>query len=390
MVMTLHTPQSIEDTVEYYFTDQPRAGRVIYLVILAITIGSLASLPLVKIAVTVQSAGVIRPEVERQSVRAAVTGSIDRVQLRPNQQVRRGDTLVVIRDPTTEERLRQTRTEEAEGAGDVADLSRLVLVAGGSNETPELHTARYRQEYAAYQSEHARLSVNVERARLEVARVSAMLARGFAAPQELEDRKMDLSRALAEQQAMVDRTLSAWQGALASAKSALLRASSALQQDQYDLARTALVAPIDGTVTEMRSLSSGSFVQAGEELALISPSTQFVGEVYVAPKDIGLIRRGGSVRVLVDAFNYTEWGVIAGTVTEISGDIRVIDGAAVFLVRCALDRSHLALRSGVRGELRKGMSFRARFAVAERSLFQLLYDDVDAWLNPATAGSRGA
>jgi HlyD family secretion protein len=148
------------------------------------------------------------------------------------------------------------------------------------------------------------------------------------------------------------------------------------------------LAPIDGTVTELRSLSSGSFVEAGEELALISPSTEFVGEVYVAPKDIGLIRRGGRVRVLVDAFNYTEWGFITGTVTEISGDIRVIDSAPVFLVRCALDRSQLALHNGVRGELRKGMSFRARFAIAERSLFQLLYDDVDAWLNPASTGSR--
>jgi multidrug resistance efflux pump len=385
--MMLHTSQSIEDTVEYYFTDQPRAGRVIYLVILAITLGALVALPFVKVGVTVQSAGVIRPEVERQSVRAAATGSVDRVQLRPNQQVRRGDTLVVLRDPTTEERLRQTRTEEAEGVGDVADLSRLVLVAGGSGQVPELRTARYRQAYTAYQSELARLSVNVERARLEVTRVSAMLARGFAAPQELEDRRMDLARAVAEQQAMVDRTLSEWQGALASTKLALLRTNSALQQGEYDLARTALVAPIDGTVTELRSLSPGSFVQAGEELALISPSTQLVAEVNVAPKDVGLIRRGGSVRMLVDAFNYTEWGVITGTVTDISGDIREANGTPVFLVRCALDRSHLALRNGVRGELRKGMSFRARFAVAERSLFQLLYDDVDAWVNPTRVGS---
>jgi len=92
--------------------------------------------------------------------------------------------------------------------------------------------------------------------------------------------------------------------------------------------------------------------QAGEELALISPSTQFVGEVYVAPKDVGLIRRGGSVRVLVDAFNYTQWGVITGTLTALSGDIRVLDGAPVLLLRWSLDRSQPALRIGVRGALR--------------------------------------
>ena len=45
-----------------------------------------------------------------------------------------------------------------------------------------------------HEARAARLSVSVERARLDVSRVSAMLARGFAAPQELEDRQMDLAR----------------------------------------------------------------------------------------------------------------------------------------------------------------------------------------------------
>jgi len=384
--MHLHTPRSIEDTIEYYFTDQPRAGRRIYLAILALTIGALAALPFVRVGVTVQSNGVIRPEVERQSVRSAATGVIDRVSLRPNQHVRRGDTLVVIHDPASEERVQQLRSEEAEARTAVGDLEKLLRPRTAGAPVAGLETPRYRQEHAAHRSELARLDVSERKARQDVARVSAMVSKGFAPAQELEDKEMDLARVLAERQAAIDRVKSEWQTSLVSARAGLLRTHSALQQERHGLARTALVAPIDGMVTELRSLSPGSFVQAGEELALISPSAQFVAEVYVPPRDIGLIRRGGSVRMLVDAFNYTEWGAVTGTVTDISGDISVADGSPVFVVRCAIDRSFLELRNGVRGDLRKGMSFRARFAVADRSLFQLLYDDLDAWVNPARSG----
>jgi membrane fusion protein, peptide pheromone/bacteriocin exporter len=34
------------------------------------------------------------------------------------------------------------------------------------------------------------------------------------------------------------------------------------------------------------------------------------------------------------------------------------------------------------------MTLRARFVVARRSIFQLLYDKADDWLNPATARPR--
>jgi hypothetical protein len=35
--------------------------------------------------------------------------------------------------------------------------------------------------------------------------------------------------------------------------------------------------------------------------------------------------------------------------------------------------------------LKKGMSFRARFVVSRRSLWQLLFDRLDDWVNPLAA-----
>jgi HlyD family secretion protein len=105
--------------------------------------------------------------------------------------------------------------------------------------------------------------------------------------------------------------------------------------------------------------------------------------MLLTPRDIGLVRPGTPVRVMVDAFNYRDWGVVDGVVSEISDDASLEGDGPVFRVRCRLARTELSLAGGQRASLKKGMTFRARFLVAERSLLQLLFDDVHDWLNPA-------
>jgi HlyD family secretion protein len=105
--------------------------------------------------------------------------------------------------------------------------------------------------------------------------------------------------------------------------------------------------------------------------------------VYVTPRDIGLVRSSGAVRILIDAFNYSDWGFVNGRVMDVSGDFVQLNGQPMFKVRCEMDRDHLTLRNGFAGPLKKGMTLRARFVVAERSVLQLLSDDINDWLNPS-------
>jgi HlyD family secretion protein len=88
----------------------------------------------------------------------------------------------------------------------------------------------------------------------------------------------------------------------------------------------------------------------------------------------------------IDAFNYNDWGLVTGRVSEIPEDFTLIDGQPVFRVRTTLDQDALTLKNGVRGRLRKGMTLRARFLVTERTLLQLLRDDLNDWLNPVAGG----
>jgi hypothetical protein len=74
---------------------------------------------------------------------------------------------------------------------------------------------------------------------------------------------------------------------------------------------------------------------------------------------------------------------VDGVVSEVADDASLSGDQPMFRVRCRLASNELRLRGGQRATLGKGMTFRARFVIAERSLLQLLFDDIDDWLNPA-------
>ena len=117
-------------------------------------------------------------------------------------------------------------------------------------------------------------------------------------------------------------------------------------------------------------------------LGEISPDSGLIAEAYVSTKDIGLLRTGANVKMQVDAFDYNMWGTLKGKVASISGDVFTDKGMPYFRVLCSLNTTALRLRNGTEGQLKKGMTVQARFIVTRRSLFQLLYDDTNDWLNP--------
>ncbi len=68
----------------------------------------------------------------------------------------------------------------------------------------------------------------------------------------------------------------------------------------------------------------------------------------------------------------------------IDNDFTLMDNKPVFKVRCQLDSTQLHLKNGFTGQIKKGLTVQARFIVARRSAWQLLFDKIDDWLNPAS------
>ena len=100
-----------------------------------------------------------------------------------------------------------------------------------------------------------------------------------------------------------------------------------LNQRQERLDRTTVMAPVNGIVKNLSINTAGAVVGAGETLMEILPiDDRLVVEAKIAPSEIAFVRAGMDAVVKIDAYDYTIFGDLAGTLTYLSADT-LIDAA---------------------------------------------------------------
>jgi multidrug efflux pump subunit AcrA (membrane-fusion protein) len=81
-------------------------------------------------------------------------------------------------------------------------------------------------------------------------------------------------------------------------------------------------APRDGYVEELAVRHPGEVVAPGETLALLVPrQEEFVLEVRVPSRSVGLVHPGQVVRVKLDSYPYREYGLASGRVLRVPTDV---------------------------------------------------------------------
>lgn len=379
--LPLQPAEYAADSIEA-LTAEHTVGTGLYLFVLALLAATCAALPFVRIPITVQSAGVLRPVVERHEVRTRSDGVIAMISIGLSDSVRPGDLLVTIDGYGLDVRERALRAEREELERQIRDLVRLTRSEPGVVIGTALETGRYRRSYAGHREAVELQSARVAFAETELRRAAQLVARGVAPRNSVDDplhRRDQEAHALAILQ---ESARSGWEAELAD----LVSRSRAIRTEEEALAveRTAMniTAPVRGTVEHLSAISPGSAVRAGELIAVISPDTTLVGVVAASDRVAALVAPGDSVRLDVAAFPASEWGFLPATVLESPVDAAPIEGRPVYPLRVALAREHLALPGGRRGELRKGMGFRASFRIAERSAWAMLRNDVSDRIDP--------
>jgi membrane fusion protein, peptide pheromone/bacteriocin exporter len=74
--------------------------------------------------------------------------------------------------------------------------------------------------------------------------------------------------------------------------------------------------------------------------------------------------------------------LLDGKVIDIDKNVTIQENQAFFKVRCSLNSKIMKLKSGYKTQVSKGMTLTTRYIITRRSLFDLLFDKVDDWLNP--------
>ncbi|MEM6735539.1 MAG: HlyD family efflux transporter periplasmic adaptor subunit [Bacteroidota bacterium] len=359
-------------------------SQVIYIIITGKVILALVAMPLLNVDVSVQSPGVIRPGMEMTVINSPASGDVSNLFVRENEMVSVGDTLLTIEQPELAIRsnFMEERIDLLNSFND--DLTHLIhtLTPSAFNRVTGLSEEVYQQEYERFKREIFKSNQVYLKTKQDWKRSKKLFDQDVIAAVEYENVTYEYDQAVANFKSIHQSFLSGWQEQIFKNEQELEKTKGELEQLKAQKQGFMVTAPVSGTVQELRGLYKQSRVFSNQELFKISPKGVLISECYITPADIGLIYKGSSVIFQIDAFDYNQWGTITGSVDDISDDVIIHEGRPYFRVKCKLEKEALTLNNGYSGKLKKGMTLNARFQVAQRSLWQLLYDKVDDWLNP--------
>lgn len=351
----------------------------LYLMVVLVIFVIIGLLPVIKIDISSQSRGFVRSQTENVPITSMVSGKITELNLKNNLNVNKGDTLVVITQENlqTEKETTQNLTEEVSGL--LHDLDLVV-----QNKSQNLKTQTIQQEWYSYQTKYSELLSKKEQAKINHDRHKILYEKGVISLADYEKVSYDYTFA---QQAVssFDKSQKAqWQGRIQELSERSKNLVGSLEKIKVESQNYIITAPVSGTIEGFSGVQSGSFLIASQPIALISPNEQLIVETFVSTKDIGFVYINQKVKFQIDAFNYNQWGLASGKVIDIDKNVTVQDNMPFFKVRCSIETSKLQLKNGYEANITKGMSLTSRFIITRRSLFDLLFDKVDDWLNPKT------
>ncbi len=235
-------------------------------------------------------------------VAAEVSGSVVSVAVSNNQQVTAGQELFRI---DNERYLLAVQTAEAN-----LEAARQAVGASAAN-------------VAAARASVASARASMERAASDYARLKRIAEEDPGAVSQRRLESADASRKVSTSQvaaaeANLERALQDL-GQEGEQNSRILQAQAALNQARIDLANTAVVAPTDGVVTDVR-IDKGNFAGAGTpQMTFIGTSNVWV-QADFTENNLGHIDPGDKVEILFDVI---PGAVFSGTVREVGFGVKI-------------------------------------------------------------------
>jgi len=363
-----------------------RLKNPIPIILISITL-SFSILPFIKIDVYTSARGIIKADKERVSLSIINSGKVVHSSLLDNKKVMTGDTLLILDETVFNEKIKLATHQREEINDFINDLN--YLLSTSHPKITHIKSNKYKQEYAQYQQKILELNTRYKKTKLEYNRNQKLYKKGVIAQIEYDDTFFNYSIAINAIDQLKNTQKNNWQASLTEHQSKIRHIESEENQLIENKNQLIITAPIDGILKNVKSLETGTYILSGAPLAEISPDSQLIVECFINPSDIGLLHDNNEANYQIDAFNYNQWGLADGKITEISKDVDIINDIPVFKVRCSIHQKSLQLKNGFHGHLKKGMTLNARFQLTERTLFDLLYDKVDDWLNPNTTMING-
>ena len=378
MKKQLFPKEILENTYEVHQFKYSKRSQKIYLFLLFLLLGALLSLPFIKVNIYTSVRGVIKPQEERIPLRINQQGQVIYSILRPHQLVHKGDTLLRLAHPVLDEKKTLLSEQLAEHQAFITDLQQLIATP----QQPTLLTPRFKKQWLLFKESRAELNTRFKQASFDFNRDKSLFEKGVIAQIEFNKTQLayDLAKnALAQLQ---QRMMAQWETELHDFEHEQDQLQSNLKQLQQNQPQFILTAVSTGTLLILEGVPVGSWVFAGQQLGELSPNGNLIVEAYVPTHKIGEIHPQAEVKFQIDAYNYQQWGTVKGEIQRLGKDVELLNNVPVFKLQCSLAQDKVSLPNGVQAHLQKGLTLTALFYQNRRSLYDLLFDDINDWMNP--------
>ena len=240
-------------------------------------------------------------------IKSSVFGYIKSVRFKDNQQVKKGDTLVIIDDTDL-----RTKTAQSEAALESAkaNLVSVKLNAGASSENASASTL----SSAAVQQNVTAATARLTKSQADYKRISNMFAAKAATQAQMDGAKADLDVAQAQYDGAVSQYKSAAaqsQGVSSQAEAQqaqiiLANATVKQREAELNLAKTQLnnsvvLSPCDGIVTR-RAVETGQYITIAQPLCSVIDNSHLWVTANFKETQVRKIKTGQTVNIKIDAF----------------------------------------------------------------------------------------
>jgi HlyD family secretion protein len=270
--------------------------------------------------------GKVEP-VESAIAHAERSGAVEEILIQQGQHVAKGDELLkldasdaIAEREGAESRIAQIRTQLE------------VISDGGSS-----------AERARLESDLATAQVNLDHARTDYQDAQRRQAEQIVTKAEVAVRKQKVDELEVQVKGLKDQ-----KAALvaptdrASAEARLRDAQATLKLADVKLSQSVVRAPIDGEVYQF-DLKRGSYLNAGDTVAMIGRLDRVNVKVYVDERDLGRVMKGMPVRITWDALSGREW---KGVVNKLPSQVTALGTRQVGEVVCLIENPKRELLPG--------------------------------------------
>ncbi|WP_213303487.1 HlyD family type I secretion periplasmic adaptor subunit [Paraburkholderia sacchari] len=327
-----------------------------------------------RLDIVVTASGQFIPGARVKTVQPAITGVVREIRVKDGQRVAAGDLLMKLDTTQAAADADKAHMSRLDAELAAARANALIAALQSGREpvvarvddapTTRMQDAQrhaegvwfeYRAQYEGGKAELAKRQAELDSTRAQIAKLTqtaplarqqadayrALVADKYVARNDYLDKEQsaldkehelaaqsaharELAAAIAEQRAQVDATASKFRrDQLDELEKATQQATQNRDDETKATTRQALMsltAPVAGTVQQLSVHTLGGVVTTAQALMEVVPDDALEVEARLANRDIGFVQVGQRAVVKIEAFPYTRYGYLDGTITEVSND----------------------------------------------------------------------